>query len=520
MGENETVKEEIVNNQKSNESKTESLNKKLETMNGVQSDSQIQKKAEIENETVDKKDVKNESEPENKSVPEKIDTFNNFISEKAKSPKISSSSPRGRGRGRKMSSSTGRRGSRSSRGRGHARSNKINSKSQPKKQQKPKKSSALSQMMNDMDNLKSNTSKSPSQSTESITKQPKKSIPKKPKTKKEKKPKVAQPQQSKSWFGRLFGSNTKKPEYKPSTAKTYIDPKTGEERTTYEVNTGQFEQVKQVWNDELQRYDFFDQNGNLLPQDDDDESDGDSLPARRTAIKSKSISSVSDEQPVKPSKLRPHIRPKQQREEKEDGNSDTQSNTESKEEKETNLSVQSLRKEILKLKKENHALKQQLSPNAANINYDSLDMDIMQKRVMDRLDQNHRILRYLHEWSDNMPLGVLRNLNNEWMQKNVVNDDDMSQNRSFFGISMFHILLVIMLTLCLVLWDSNNMNNVDMDIFNSTQQFLYELYFIIRQFVPQSLHVYEEFIFQIAQDTINQTTSLTQNIISAIKEDL
>merc|ERR1712154_166494 len=143
----------------------------------------------------------------------------------------------------------------------------------------------------------------------------------------------------------------------------------------------------------------------------------------------------------------------------------------------------------------------------------NLSLDIMEKRVMDRLDQNHRILRYLHEWSDNLPLNVLRNHINNAQSSS----DFEAEKNSYFGISIssFHILLVVLLTFCLIIWDSNNQQ---MDIFNATLQFLNEVYFvIIRQVLPQSVLIYEDVIFQFAQDTINQTNILTQNILSAIK---
>merc|ERR1712039_127524 len=186
------------------------------------------------------------------------------------------------------------------------------------------------------------------------------------------------------------------------------------------------------------------------------------------------------------------------------------------------------RKEISKLKKENQALKRQLSPmsshinnvaNAsANIGYDALEMDIMQRRVMDRLDQNHRILRYLHEWSDNLPLQMLKNANSEWMHRNVdmIGAAGNASSNTFLGISLFHILLIIMLTLCLVFWDTNNIHSNDADIFNASLQFCSELYLLARQFIPESLHVYEDVIFEFTQDAINQTSTLTQIIIAAI----
>ena len=150
-------------------------------------------------------------------------------------------------------------------------------------------------------------------------------------------------------------------------------------------------------------------------------------------------------------------------------------------------------------------------------NFDELD--IMQKRVMDRLDQNHRILRYLHNWADNFPDVLKTQIPNHLIefnkQNNLYSNQSSASSFSIFGLSMIHILLILMLTLCILFWDSNM--NQDINIFNAGIEFLTDLYVIFHGYIPPSLQPYENIIAEFAQNTVNQTTLLTQNLLNSIK---
>merc|ERR1712157_58429 len=135
-----------------------------------------------------------------------------------------------------------------------------------------------------------------------------------------------------------MGSN-KKPVYKRGKTVKVVDPKTGDVTTRTDVDIDQFTQAKPVYDEDLDRWVIKDKYGNI-DEGDDESSDDDELPAMRMSS-------------IKPK----NIRNEQKEVIRERKNSENMSNA-SQEEKE-NVDIDTLQKEIAKLKKENESLKKQ-----------------------------------------------------------------------------------------------------------------------------------------------------------------
>jgi len=390
---------------------------------------------------------------ENKSIPKETEKEKEKISLKGRGRKRNNLKPRGSKFG--------------GRGRGNKRGRIPKSLSMATLQQSTNDQSSSSASIKSVNSTKS----TPIKTTKST---PIKKEKKMPDDKKKEKKEIKKNTKSKSWFGGIFGGNQKikKPVYSSSEKVEYFDEKTGEKKVRHHVKLDQYNQVQAEWNEEAGRYIF---NDGEPPEE--EEIDDDELPSFTIKRKKENIQKIQKTQKTQKTEI-------------------------------VDVDNNDLRKELFEIKRENQSLKKKLNISEIH-SFDELD--IMQKKVMDRLDQNHRILRYLHEWTDNVP--KLNHFGNGAMHT----FDEIESNSSFIGISMFHLLLIIMLTLCVLFWDSNNSKNANLDIFNSTIQFLYELYLILHRFIPRSLQIYEDVIFQFAQNTMNQTTLLTQNIISAIK---
>jgi len=536
-----------------------------------------EKPSETEKEAVDASNsqaVKNEISEQGKPEPETVKTeeaganANDNDADPTESSQIPTptASLRGGMKARRGRGGRGamKRGGGSGRGRGGMRGSKLAKSEQDLKHAETKssksrrgrgggkagrsKGSSLSKLMDDANALETSTASPPKSqpladttaasatstaAASAPTTKPTAPTQKQAKEKKEKAKdtkKAAPPKKSSGGLWGWITGGPKQPSYTAGQKEEYVDPKTGEKKMRTNINIEQYAQVKPVFNEETGKYEFRDAKGNLIDDGDDgEESSDDELPptmrgrARKPPAKAKASNSEekvsSEEKDIK--KLSPA--PTQQQPVRA-----TPATTAPLNAAETN----DLRREIMKLKRENAMLRQQLAPsaklksNADDMKYDSSanldELDVMQRRVLDRLDQNHRILRYLHNWADNLPQMLNTSIPAHLVEFNKQNGfgsaAGSSSSFSIFGVSILHIiLLVLLLTLGLVFWDSQSIEHNDMDIVNSMIQFMSDLYVVCHGYIPPSLHQYETVVVEFAEIAMNKTTVLTQHLMDSIR---
>merc|ERR1719204_2029597 len=150
-----------------------------------------------------------------------------------------------------------------------------------------------------------------------------------------------------------------------------------------------------------------------MPQSDDGDSDDGALPPPRSNAKRPSSQKPSSSlaQPIEASASvsrptpRPMALPEPELKEppaKEESVSTMSNEFSSNEEKGAQAgqqSVAALQREIAKLKHENASLRRSLGSGAGASSSGVVSLEL-NENVMARLEQNHRILRYLHEWAD------------------------------------------------------------------------------------------------------------------------
>jgi len=197
----------------------------------------------------------------------------------------------------------------------------------------------------------------------------------------------------------------------------------------------------------------------------------------------------------------------------------TEMTSESMEEK----GIEHLQREIEKLKKENLTLKRQLHQSHPIAHSSDLtvhsNMGIASKQVMDRLDQNHRILRYLHQWADQLPIVMNRNSLEMLSEFDSKPRPSSSASSGLFGMSLFHLMLIMMLTVLLVFWDTTmSGNNLDhgMNLIDATIEFAYSLYIMSIGYVPDEMWEHTEVMMGYGQMMLNQTATLTETLVSKI----
>jgi len=368
-------------------------------------------------------------------------------------------------------------------------------------------------------------------STQNTPQKPQSNTSSKSTSKKKDKAPAASPQKSGWFFSKLWGGGPKKAVYKPAVKETYIDPKTGEKKVRHKVNLSQFE-VKQKWNPELGKYEFYDANGNVIEDSEPEEDEDEDLPAMPRSRRPRSKINTQTSAPKVPAS-RPIATMKStsnpmssatsrvQEEAKENMSRPTSSSldlTESMEEK----GIEHLQREIRKLKEENLSLKQQLesssNPNVAV--HGSLSGGMVSKQVIDRLDQNQRILRYLHQWADQLPAVMNRNSLEMLSEFDLKPRPAASGGSGLFGASLFHLMLIMVLTVLLVFWDTTMAGNTMDDGMNliddASIEFAYSLYIMSMGYVPDEMWQHTEVAVGYGQMMMNQTATFTQNLVSKI----
>ena len=94
-----------------------------------------------------------------------------------------------------------------------------------------------------------------------------------------------------------------------------------------------------------------------------------------------------------------------------------------------------------------------------------------------------------------------------------------SGGSGLFGVSLFHLMLIMMLTVLLVFWDTtmagNNLDR-DMNLIDATIEFAYSLYLMSVGYVPDEMWEHTEVVAGYGQMMMNQTAAFTQNLVSKI----
>jgi len=150
-----------------------------------------------------------------------------------------------------------------------------------------------------------------------------------------------------------------------------VDPVTGEKKTMALVDLDNLNQVTSRWDEALDRFVFVDANGVVIPPSDDDDSDDDALPGirPRKPTKPKTPSPAPIDAVPRP-KPKPRPMPpadeRKERQEKVEREPDSASNEFSSNEEKGHQSVESLQREIAKLKHENASLRRHLGSSSGS----------------------------------------------------------------------------------------------------------------------------------------------------------
>lgn len=310
----------------------------------------------------------------------------------------------------------------------------------------------------------------------------------------------------KGWFSWFRGGGAKKQVYSAGEKEEYIDPKTGEKKVRTKVDLNQYNQVQSEFNEELGKWVFFDGNGNPLPDEDSDDDADEVLPKmrRRPRPKNESASNPLSSMSRVPEEVKENM----------SGNNSRDATSESMEEK----GIEHLQREILKLKEENMSLRQRLQSSSSA--HSNLNTDNVSKKVMDQLNQNQRILRYLHQWADHLPAVMNRNSLEMLSEFDLKPRPVSSGSSGLFGVSMLHLMVIMILTVLLVFWETtmagNNMDDDGMNLIDATIEFAYSLYIMSMGYVPDEMSQQTEVAMGYGQMMMNQTATFTLNLVSKI----
>lgn len=316
--------------------------------------------------------------------------------------------------------------------------------------------------------------------------------------------------------------------YRTAKTRKVIDKATGEEKIEYEVDLKQYEQVTQVYDDALQKYVFYDQNGNVLPDVNSDDDVTEAPPKMKRKRRPKKSAAPpaaapprsapkaeAERQPeLKESELRPPAEPKE--EGKETLSRPASTHSLSSEEKGGVRGLEQLQREVDRLRAENESLKRQLLssplPGARSVG-------LAEEQMLCRLDQNHRLLRYLQQFADGLPAAMRRNAL-ETLSEFESKPRAAASGQGLFGVSLFHLMLIMALTVLLVFWETtmagNNLSDDGPNVIDSALEFAHSLCVMTGGYLPPGMWEHTATVVGYAQSVLNHTVAITENIAARI----
>ena len=198
-----------------------------------------------------------------------------------------------------------------------------------------------------------------------------------------------------------------------------------------------------------------------MPQSDDSDDDDDALqPSRPMSNRKQPKPEITEQPSPVPAISRPKPMPppmpvceeKEQPLAKEESVGTLSHEFSSNEEKGGQHSVESLQRKIAKLKHQNETLRRQLGSGAQVQAQAEIESEASSGAVMARLEQNHRTLRYLHEWADKRLPDMISQGSHEVLAQ-LEGKSKSGSSRAGSG-WLVHVLWLVLLTVCVLAWDS------------------------------------------------------------------